>query len=169
MEIYRGRRLWVEKRGFILPDGREKEAVVVHPGDAVVILPRDGDEFLLIRQWRSPIGAYIYEAPAGTMELGEDPMQTAKRELIEETGMAAGSLKAFGYIYTTPGFTDERLWLFEATDLTPSREHAPDDDEIIEPVRFSASQIRTMIRTGEIVDAKTICIFYRWMDESAHY
>ena len=161
MEIYRGRRLWVEKRGFLLPDGRQKEVVVVHPGDAVVILPRDGDEFLFIRQWRSAIGAYIYEAPAGTMEEGEDPEQTARRELIEETGMAAGSMKALGYIYTTPGFTDERLCLFEARELTSSREYLPDDDEIIEPVRFTASEISEMIRTGEIVDAKTICIFYR--------
>jgi len=165
MEIYRGRRLWVEKRGFHLPDGREMEAIVVHPGDAVVILPHEGDDILLIRQWRSPIGTYIFEAPAGTMEEGEDPMETAKRELIEETGMAAGSMHALGYIYTTPGFTDERLWLFEATDLAPSREHSPDDDEVIEPVRVTVPQIREMIRTGEIVDAKTICIFYRWICE----
>lgn len=163
MELYRGRRLWVEKKLFQLPDGREKEAVVVHPGDAVVILPHEGDEFLFIKQWRSPIGLYIFEAPAGTMEEGEDPIQTAERELIEETGMAAGSMTALGYIYTTPGFSDERLWLFEATDLVPSREYSPDEDEVIEPVRFTKPQIRDMIRSGQIVDAKTICVFYRWM------
>jgi len=134
---------------------------VIHPGDAVVILPRDGDEYLLIRQWRSAIDAYIYEAPAGTMEDGEEPLQTARRELIEETGMAAKSMRALGYIYTTPGFTDERLWLFEATGLVPSTEHLPDDDEIIEQVRFTSFEINEMIRTGMIVDAKTICIFYR--------
>ena len=161
MDIYRGRRLWVEKRDHLFPDGRAKEMVVVHPGDAVVILPRDGDEYLLIRQWRSAIDAYIYEAPAGTMEDGEEPLQTARRELIEETGMAAKSMRALGYIYTTPGFTDERLWLFEATGLIPSTEHLPDDDEIIEQVRFTSFEINEMIRTGMIVDAKTICIFYR--------
>jgi len=165
MEIYRGPRLWVEKRAFSLPDGRLKEAIVVHPGDAVVILPRDGEDFLLIKQYRPPIDTYIYEAPAGTMEAGEDPMHTAHRELIEEIGMAARSMRSLVYIYTTPGFTDERLWLFEATDLVPSKEYVPDDDEIIEPVRFSLAEIRTMIRAGTIVDAKTICILYRWMEE----
>lgn len=165
MEIYRGRRLWVEKRVFQLPNGREKESVVVHPGDAVVILPRDGDDILLIRQWRAPIGQYIYEAPAGTMETGEDPLQTARRELIEETGRDAKCLNPRGYIYTTPGFTDEKLWLFEARDLILSSEFSPDEDEIIETVKFSPAQIRRMIVKGEIVDAKTICICYRCMDE----
>ena len=160
MELYRGRRLWIEKRGYQLPDGRHKELVVVHPGDAVVILPRDGDRYLLIRQWRSPINQYIFEAPAGTMEEGEDPLQTARRELIEETGMDAKILIPRGYVYTTPGFTDEKLWLFEAGELIPSREYLPDDDEIIEPIRFSGDQIRAMILKGEIVDAKTICIFF---------
>lgn len=164
MELYRGRRLWVEKRLFHLPDGRERESVVVHPGDAVVILPHEGDYFLLIKQWRSPINQYIYEAPAGTMEEGEDPLKTARRELIEETGMDAEKLIPRGYIYTTPGFTDEKIWLFEAYNLTPSSEFSPDEDEVIEPVRFSADKIKAMIRNGEIMDAKTICIFYRCLE-----
>ncbi|PWR75686.1 NUDIX hydrolase [Methanospirillum stamsii] len=165
MELYRGRRLWVEKRLFQLPHGKEKEMVVVHPGDAVVILPREGDNFLLIRQWRAPINQYIFEAPAGTMEEGEDPLYTARRELIEETGMDAKTLIPRGFIYTTPGFADEKLWLFEAIDLTPSGEFSPDDDEVIEPVRFSASKIGEMILNGEIIDAKTICIFFRCLGE----
>jgi len=161
MEIYRGRRLWVEKDTVALPDGREKEAVIVHPGDAVVILPVEGNECLLIKQWRYPIKEYIFEAPAGTMEDGEDPVITARRELIEETGMDAGTLISRGYLYTTPGFTDERLWLFEARNLTPSNEYGMDDDEIIQPCRFSMNRVKEMIISGEIVDAKTICIFYR--------
>ena len=166
MEIYRGRRLWVEKRIFELPDGREKESVVVHPGDAVVILPRDGDNFMLIRQWRPPIGQYIYEAPAGTMEEGEDPLQTARRELIEETGMDAKTLLPRGFVYTTPGFTDERLWLFEARDLFPCTDFFPDEDEVIEQVRLQKSRIKKMILAGEIMDAKTICIFYQCISRS---
>ena len=89
MEIYRGKRLVVERSLFPLPDGREREAVVVRPGGAVVILPMDGDFCYLIRQWRVAIGEYIIEAPAGTMEPGEDPIETARRELIEEAGIVA--------------------------------------------------------------------------------
>lgn len=163
MEIYRGRRLWVEKSKFQLPNGKEKESVVVHPGDAVVILPRDGEKLLLIRQWRAPVNQFIYEAPAGTMEEGEEPLETARRELIEETGMDAKTLVARGFIYTTPGFTDEKLWLFEASDLTPSNEFSADEDEIIESMWFSSEKIVDMIVKGEIVDAKTICIFSRYI------
>ena len=161
MELYRGKRLWIERSTFPLPGGREKEAVVVHPGDAVVILPIVDDSVLLIRQWRFPIGDYLYEAPAGTMEVGEDPRETAYRELIEETGMAAADLIPRGYLYTTPGFTDERLWLFEARGLTPSDMYCMDDDEFIEPVSLPVQEVRRMIRSGELVDAKTICVFFR--------
>ncbi|MDD1724241.1 MAG: NUDIX hydrolase [Methanospirillum sp.] len=167
MEIYRGRRLWIEKGEFSLPNGEKKETIIVHPGDAVVILPRIDDSCLLIRQWRTPIGQYIYEAPAGTMEPGELPIETARRELIEETGMEAEILIPRGYLYTTPGFTDERLWLFEARNLHPSGEYEKDDDEVIEPVTFSVSRIREMIMSGEIVDAKTIGIVYRCMNGDA--
>lgn len=164
MEIYRSRRLWIEKERFTLPDGRKRDAVIVHPGDAVVILPCDDNSCLLIRQWRVPIQRYIYEAPAGTMEEGKDPIITARRELIEETGMDADILIPRGYLYTTPGFTDERLWLFEARELTPSTEFSMDDDEIIHPCRFTWNQVKEMIMTGEIMDAKTICIFFRCLN-----
>ncbi len=166
MEIYRGKRLVVERSLFPLPDGREREAVVVRPGGAVVILPMDGDFCYLIRQWRFAIGEYIIEAPAGTMEPGEDPIETARRELIEEAGIAAGELIPRGYIYTTPGFTDERIHLFEAHDLSPSRDHLPDDDEIIEPVRVPVTEVMRMIRDGEIVDAKTIAVITRCLGRS---
>ncbi|MFH0967476.1 MAG: NUDIX hydrolase [Methanobacteriota archaeon] len=156
MEIYRGKRLVVERSIFTLPNGHEREAVVVRPAGAVVILPIDGEFCYLIRQWRFAINQYIIEAPAGTMETGEDPIETARRELIEETGLAAGELIPRGFIYTTPGFTDERIFIFEARNLSPSHEYAPDDDEIIEPVSIRVSDLMTLIRNGEINDAKTI-------------
>ncbi len=84
-EIWRGRRLWIEQRSVELPSGK-KEFVVVHPGGAVAILPVDGDEVVLIRQYRAAIDAWILEAPAGTLEEGEEPAVCAARELIEETG-----------------------------------------------------------------------------------
>ncbi|HWQ63740.1 MAG TPA: NUDIX hydrolase [Methanospirillum sp.] len=161
MEIYRGRRLIVEKSIFSLPNGMEREAVVVRPSGAVVIFPIDGEYCYLIRQWRFAIDQFILEAPAGTMEAGEDPVETARRELIEEAGLAARELIPRGFIYTTPGFTDERIFIYEARGLTPSREYAPDADEIIEPVRLKTSDVCRMVRDGEIVDAKTIAAVAR--------
>ena len=92
MEIFRGRRLWIEKRTIRLPNGIEREKVIVHPSNAVAILPLNGDRCKLLKQYRYAIDQYIFEAPAGTMEPGEDPLETARRELIEETGFTAQTI-----------------------------------------------------------------------------
>jgi ADP-ribose pyrophosphatase len=161
MEIFRGRRLWIESKTIRLPTGKEREKVIVHPSGAVAILPIQGDRCKLLRQFRYAIDQHIIEAPAGTMEEGEAPLATAHRELIEETGFAAGTLIPRGFIYTTPGFTDEKIFLFEARDLVPSREFAKDEDEIIEVIDVAVSDLRAMICDGEIVDGKTICLIQR--------
>jgi ADP-ribose pyrophosphatase len=158
MEIFRGRRLWIEKRTIRLPNGIEREKVIVHPSNAVAILPLNGDRCKLLRQYRYAIDQYIFEAPAGTMEPGEEPLVTARRELIEETGFTAQTIIPKGFIYTTPGYTDERIFLFEARDLEPSQTYSKDDDEVIEVVDFPISDLLGMIRNGTIVDAKTICL-----------
>ncbi|MDD1720306.1 MAG: NUDIX hydrolase [Methanoregulaceae archaeon] len=162
MEIYRGKRLSIEIKDVHLPDGRSRERVIVHPGDAVAILPKgDNDILYLLRQYRYAIDAYIYEAPAGTMIEGELPEETARRELIEETGFSARHFRKRGIVYSTPGFTDERLHLFEAEGLFPSSEYRKDDDEIIELVPMSIPEFRSMCIDGRISDAKTICLAYR--------
>ncbi|HUH78567.1 MAG TPA: NUDIX hydrolase [Methanoregula sp.] len=160
MEIYRGRRLSIEKKTVHLRSGKEREKIIVHPGSAVAILPVDGDRCKLLRQYRYAVGKEIVEAPAGTMEEGEEPVETARRELIEETGFAARTMIPRGWIYTTPGFTDERIYLFEARDLFPSSEFSRDEDEEIEVFDVPFPEIDTMIRDGTIVDAKTICLFH---------
>lgn len=161
MEIYRGRRLWVEKSVIRLPNGIEREKVIIHPGLAVAILPIDGERCKLLKQYRYAIGQHIYEAPAGAMRPGEDPEETAHRELIEETGFAAKTIEQKGFIYTTPGFTDEKIFLFEARDLSPSREFGKDEDEVIEVVDVATRDLAAMIREGTICDAKTICLIHR--------
>jgi len=158
MEIFRGRRLWIETKTIRLASGKEREKVIVHPSGAVAILPLQGDRCKLLRQYRYAIDQYIIEAPAGTMEQGEEPLATARRELIEETGFAAGMIIPKGFIYTTPGFTDEKIFLFEARDLMPSQEFGKDEDEIIEVIDVAVSDLPEMIRKGEIVDGKTICL-----------
>jgi ADP-ribose pyrophosphatase len=161
MEIFRGRRLWIEKKIIPMQNGIKTEKVIIHPGKAVAVLPIDGDRCKLLRQYRYAIGQHIYEAPAGTMEPGEDPAATAHRELIEETGFEAGSMTPRGFIYTTPGFTDEMIFLFEARDLSPSQEFGKDEDEVIEVMDVAVHDLDAMIRDGTICDAKTICLIHR--------
>jgi len=161
MEIFRGRRLWIEQRNVVLPNGLERQKVIVHPSNAVAILPIEGARCKLIRQYRYAIDDYIFEAPAGALESGEDPLQAAGRELIEETGFTAQTIEPRGFIITTPGYTDEKIYLYEAHGLTPSQEFVKDDDEVIEVVDIPVRDLNTMIREGTLADAKTICLIYR--------
>ncbi len=141
MEIFRGRRLWIEQRS--------------------VILPIEGKFCKLIRQYRYAIDDYILEAPAGALEKHEDPLTAAGRELIEETGFAAQTIESRGFIITTPGYTDEKIFLFEAHDLSPSQEFEKDEDEVIEVLDIPVNDLNSLIRDGSIVDAKTICLIHR--------
>lgn len=162
MELYRGERLSVERVRIRLPNGHERERVIVHPGDAVAVLPVRADlSCYLLRQYRFAIGEYLIEAPAGTLNAGERPEETAHRELIEETGFSAETLIPRGFLYTTPGFTDERIFLFEAHGLAPSCLYEKDEDEDIEVVRVPLSDLAPMIQEGTISDAKTIALVYR--------
>jgi ADP-ribose pyrophosphatase len=162
MELYRGTRLSVEKIRVRLPNGQERERVVVHPGDAVAVLPVRADmSCYLIRQYRFAIGEYILEAPAGTLNSGERPDETAHRELIEETGFQAATLIPRGFLYTTPGFSDERIFLFEAHGLSPSCLYQKDEDEDIKVIRVPFADLQAMIQDGRISDAKTIALVYR--------
>ena len=160
MEIFRGRRLWIEQRDVRLPNGLVRQKVIVHPSDAVAILPVDGKTCKLIRQYRYAIDDYIFEAPAGALEEGEDPLDAAGRELIEETGFAARTIEPRGFIITTPGYTDEKIYLYEARGLSPSQEYEKDEDEIIEVRDIPVKDLNSMIQDGTIVDAKTICLIH---------
>jgi ADP-ribose pyrophosphatase len=161
MEIFRGRRLWIEQRNVILPNGLKRQKLVVHPSNAVAILPIEAEKCKLIRQYRYAIDDYILEAPAGALEQTENPIEAAGRELIEETGFAAQIIEPRGFIITTPGYTDEKIFLYEARDLSPSQEYKKDEDEVIEVLDIPVKDLNRMIRDGTIVDAKTICLIHR--------
>jgi ADP-ribose pyrophosphatase len=169
MELYRGKRLSVERKTIRLPGGKDVERVLVHPGDAVAVLPIRADaSCYLLRQYRFAIDEYIYEAPAGTMNPGERPLDTARRELIEETGLQASAFIDRGYIHTTPGFSDERIFLFEALGLSPSCEFSKDEDEVIEVIKLPLADLPRMVVDGSISDAKTIALIFRCLaDELA--
>src|SRR5688500_3287030 len=134
---------------------RHKREVCAHPG-AVVILPFvDAENILLIRNRRYAVGETLVELPAGTLDKGEDPMNCAGRELIEETGYIAGRMKRIGDFYTSPGILSEKMYAFAAYDLTKA-EAALEEGEEIELAPASLEEAIDMIRFGQIKDAKTI-------------
>ena len=151
----RGFELLVKREIAHLPDGREVELDIVrHPGASAVVPFATEDDVVLIRQHRHAAGGVILEVPAGKLDPGETPDVCAARELEEETGLRAGRLEKLGWIFTTPGFTDERIHLFAAFDLeaVPAQ---PDDDEIIELVPTPLARALEMVWSGEIRDAKS--------------
>jgi ADP-ribose pyrophosphatase len=133
-------------------NGRERE-IVEHPG-AVCIVAVDREGFVtLVRQLREATGGELLEIPAGTRESGEEPLQTARRELQEETGLSGGEWREVTAFWTTPGFTRERMTLFFAEGVEPG-EASPEEDESFELVRWPVAEIES--RLGEIEDAKSL-------------
>jgi ADP-ribose pyrophosphatase len=139
-----------------LPNGRVVTLETLrHPGAAVVLPFVAEDRILLIRQFRHAAGGYLWEAPAGKLDAGESPETCARRELEEETGYRAGRLEKTGEILSTPGFTDERLHLFCAWDLTRGR-IAHEEAEVIEIHEIPLAEALAMVDRGDLIDAKTI-------------
>ena len=152
---YRGRSISVFAEEVELPNGRRVTLDIVrHPGAAAVVPFVSEDEVLLIRQFRHAAGGTIFEVPAGKLDGNEDPGACAARELEEEAGQRAGRLERLGEIWTTPGFTDERIHLFAAFELEPVAQRL-EEDEVIEVVRVRFDRALEMIWTGELRDAKS--------------
>ena len=146
----------VREDTLMTADGRRYTRQIVHHPGAVAIVPIDADDnVLMVRQYRHPIEQALLEIPAGVVEIGESPDDTAQRELREETGFATRNLRAVGGIYSSPGFCDEMVYMYIARDLIPSRLPA-DDDEDITVERVPMSQAGRLIRLGEIQDAKSV-------------
>jgi ADP-ribose pyrophosphatase len=158
---YEGRLLVVDEETVRTPGGKEITLEIIrHPGAAAVVAllsdpAGDDPQVLLIHQYRYAAGGSIWEIPAGVLEPGEEPEACARRELEEETGARAERFEHLTTIYTTPGFTDERIHLFLATGITPGPA-APEDDEMIEVRSRPISEILRMIRDGEINDGKSV-------------
>lgn len=134
--------------------------VMHHPGGVVVVAQKDENTILMVKQYRYPIKQISLELPAGRLERGENPDLAIKRELEEETGYVAKTWKSLGYIYTTPGVCDEKLYLYYATDLEFKKQN-PDEGEIIEFFEYKIDEVFELIKLGEINDAKTICALTR--------
>jgi ADP-ribose pyrophosphatase len=155
-EIFQGRIIRLVERKLVLPNGRRTTFhIVEHPGAVAIVPVHANGDVVLLRQFRPTIGMEIYEIPAGTIEKGEGPLATAKREIVEETGFKAKRWDKIADFYTAPGFCDERMHVYVARDLTPAKADG-DDDEILRPVRMTIDAALKLIRTRRIRDAKTI-------------
>jgi len=153
--LYDGRKIRLELHHLLAGGHRLKKELCVHPG-AVVILPLlDAQTLVLIRNRRYAVGEVLIELPAGTLEKGEDPINCAGRELLEETGYLARRLKPMRSFYSSPGILTEKMHVFIAYDLELKRQ-ALEADEEIEVVCATLGEAVEMIHQGEIVDAKTI-------------
>ena len=155
--VYSGRLLKIDKDKVELPNGQTTDLEMVrHPGAAAIVPFVSDDDVLLIRQFRYATGGFIYEVPAGTLHKGETPVACARREIQEEIGHKAGSLRLLASIFTTPGFTDEVIHLFVAHELIPV-EQKLDHDEVLTVERIPFAKAIEMVRDGRIKDAKSIC------------
>jgi ADP-ribose pyrophosphatase len=161
--IHKGRIVDLSIDTVRFPNGKTGELEMIRHSGASAVLPVLSDlgtedpQILLIRQYRYASGGYLLEVPAGRPDKeGEDWEVCARRELEEETGLIAEKLLKLTTIYTTPGFTDERIHLFLATGLRTGKASL-DDDEFLDTLTLSMSDALAKVRDGEISDAKTIC------------
>lgn len=159
--LYTGRVVNLDRDTVRFPDGSSGQLEMLrHPGASAVVPflddPRAPDpRVLLIRQFRHAANGFIWEVPAGRLDAGETPDACARRELEEETGMRARTLEPLTTIYTTPGFTDERIHLFLAHGLEPGSQRR-EADEFMELRELPWSAVLELVRTGEVQDGKTL-------------
>lgn len=160
--VYSGRVLDVDVDRVRFPDGSEGELEMIRHGGAAAVVPlreprgsESPPSVILLRQYRYAAEGFIWEVPAGKLADGEEPRDCARRELEEEAGVRAGSVRRLTTIYTTPGFTDERIHLFLARDLQPGR-RAHEASEFIECREVPFPRALRMIEDGEMVDGKSV-------------
>ena len=154
-EMFRGRIFDVTIDTVREGDQTYQREVVHHPGSAVIVPAFEDGTVALVCQYRHPAVRYLLEVPAGTLNRGERPEEGAARELEEELGFVAGRLEKLTEFYVSPGFCEEKMWIYLATEMTETQQQL-EEDEIVDVVRMPFSQALEMISAGEIEDAKTI-------------
>jgi ADP-ribose pyrophosphatase len=159
--FYQGRKFAFEVNRYRLPNKVEGELECIrHPGGALVVPVTADGQLIVLRQYRFSVMRRILEFPAGTVEIGEDPAQTAEREVQEETGYQAAELKKIGEILLAPGYSDEVIYVFMATGLEKlEKPPQQDEDEDIEVLLMSPEAMEQAIASGELSDAKSISAF----------
>ena len=164
--IYRGKIVNLRVDDALLPDGKPcKREIVEHGGGASVVFLRGGD-LLLVRQFRYAYGEELWEIPAGKLEKGEDPAVTAARELEEEAGFIPEKMTLLYTVYPTPGYTNEKIYIYRAEGVKEGRVHL-DDGEFLTSAFYPLEKTAEMIERGEIKDAKTVVAIQRVLLENA--
>lgn len=154
--IYNGRAFHIRRDHVRLPDGRStKLDIVEHVGSAVIVPVDDEGNMYFVRQYRHAARLDMLELPAGTLELGEDPLVCAQREVREETGMASGNLQEIGGFYLAPGYSTEFMRVYLATDLRHDPLEA-DADEFLSVEKVPVAEAIRMAETGHLPDAKSL-------------
>lgn len=160
-EVYKGAIFTVKRDEVELPGGYITVREVTEPKDGVVIAAEYEGRILMVKQFRYPAQDVLYELPAGKLDKdNEDILSAAKRELEEETGYTAQNWESLGYIWTSPGFSTERLFVFKASNLSYKGQHL-DEDEILDFIPVEKDKILDMIQLGIINDAKSIAAIMR--------
>lgn len=155
--VYQGKIVTLKVEKVEMPEGNLADReLVLHPGGVGIVALTAEDKVILVKQYRKPLETAIYEIPAGKLDAGEDPLCCAKRELSEETGLEAERFTYLGFIYPSPGFTDEVTHVYLATGLSQGEVH-PDEDEYLEIEAVSFDRVMEMIEKNKINDAKTVC------------
>ena len=158
--IFQGKLLDVRRDEVELPDGTTTvREYIRHPGAAVMVPLLENDRIIFLRQYRYAVGEVMVELPAGKLDPGEDPLDTARRELTEETGYTCERLVRLGLIHPCIGYSDERIVVYLATGLKPAKA-AGESDEFLEPFELSLEEALAWIEQGRITDVKTIIALY---------
>jgi len=161
--VYRGKLLHVMEDEVRLPNGRSaRREYIRHPGAAVMVPLPDPDTVVLVRQFRYPLARHFYELPAGKIDPGEEPLQTARRELREECGYEAAEWRHLTTIHPCIGYADERMEFYLARQLSDVG-RTPDEDEFLERVTVSFAEALRWVKEGKITDQKTV-IGLLWAD-----
>lgn len=153
--IFKGKIINVRRDDALLPNGNPcTREVVEHPGGACILAVLDG-KVVLVRQYRYAYGEELLEIPAGKLEQGENPKLAAVRELEEEAGLVASTVEHLFTMYPTPGYCNEKIYIYEAKDVRPGHTH-PDEDEFLDILYVPLAEAYEMIADGRIRDAKTM-------------
>ena len=159
--IYDGKVFKITKDDVELSDGYKTIREVVHHNGGVVIAAEKDNKIIMVKQFRYPAQEVLFELPAGKLDKGnEDVLSAAKRELEEETGYIANNWESLGFIWTSPGFCNEKLFLFKATDLIFKGQHL-DEGEILDFVEINKEEVFSMVKDGRINDSKSIAALMR--------
>lgn len=157
--IYKGSFLDIVNVDVTLPDGKNTSRdIVKHPGATAIIAFLDEENIILVEQFRLALNRTMLEIPAGKLNKNEEIIECARRELQEETGYMAKNLEYLGCLSTAPGFCDELIYLYKATDLSLGEKNE-DEDEFTNVKIMNIGKVKELIRKGEIIDGKTISIF----------